>query len=149
LKPDGGKKGSYFRRIDDIKKGLQKIDASKLPSGGRFLFLYYGCEKLGKGIVGIHEKWKAEAAYEMTLELSELKSAVKALNLPTTDAELDNLFLSSKNTSARYWRNKIVHDFGPSNVANVLKNSVALNRQMHDFLDGCTPAILKYLKTNY
>ena|SRR5258705_11641792 len=37
LKPDGSdkNKGSYFRRIEDIKKGLKKIDASNLPPGGR------------------------------------------------------------------------------------------------------------------
>jgi len=52
LKPDCSdkNKGSYFRRIEDIKKGLKDIDASSLPPGGGFLFLYYGCEKLGQGM---------------------------------------------------------------------------------------------------
>jgi hypothetical protein len=62
LKPDVGVKGSYYRRLDDIKKGLKEIDKSKMPSGGKFLFLYYGCEKLGKGIVGISNEWAADDA---------------------------------------------------------------------------------------
>jgi len=37
-----------------------------VPSGGRFLFLYYGCEKLGKGIVGIHKTWAADEATRHT-----------------------------------------------------------------------------------
>ena len=149
--PDGGKnnKGSYFRRIEDIKKGLNKIDASNLPSGGRFLFLYYGCEKLGKGIVGIQKEWEAEVAYARGLDLSELKSAIKAMNIPATDDDLDELFLSNSVTSARYWRNEIVHNFGPSNVSNVMKHSLKLNFRMHDFLENCTPTVLRYLKANY
>jgi len=68
LKPAGGKnyKGTYFRRLEDIKRGLRIIDNSRMPSGGRFLFLYYGCEKLGKGIVGIHKTWAADEATRHT-----------------------------------------------------------------------------------
>jgi hypothetical protein len=39
LKPADGIKGTYFRRLKDIQRGLSEID-SKMPSGGRFLFLY-------------------------------------------------------------------------------------------------------------
>jgi hypothetical protein len=151
LKPDGGKtnKGSYYRRIEDIQKGLKKIDASKLPPGGRFLFLYYGCEKLGKGIVGIAEEWEAKAAYDQSLELEMLKAGATAMKLPVSMAELDTLFLTGSRNSARHWRNEIVHNFGPSNVDNVVQNSTHLNRRMHDFLERNTPAVLKYLKIKY
>lgn len=151
LKPDGGKKnkGSYYRRIEDIEKGLMKIDSSKLPPGGKFLFLYYGCEKLGKGIVGIALEWEAEDAYDQPLGLEKLKSSAKALLLPVTTAELDTLFLTSSGNSARHWRNEIVHNFGPSNVDNIVRNSLHLNKIMHDFLEKNTPAVLKYLDVNY
>src|SRR5712692_10399712 len=151
LKPDGSdeNKGSYFRRIEDIKKGLKEIDASSLPPGGRFLFLYYGCEKLGKGIVGIKEEWEAEAAYDRGLELADLKSATKAMKLPVKDGELDTLFLSSSKASARHWRNEIVHNFGPSNVKNVIAHSTVLNQRMHEFLEKSTPAVLNYMKANH
>ena len=135
LKPADGKnyKGTHFRRLEDIKRGLKIIDKSRMPSGGQFLFLYYGCEKLGKGIVGIHE----------------LKLAVHGMGLAILDAELDALFLSDDKTTARYWRNEIVHNFGPSNVENVVKHSATLNRLMHDFLASRTPPVLAYLKRTY
>ena len=91
LKPAGSKdyKGTYFRRLDDIRKGLLEIDKSKMPAGGRFLFLYYGCEKLGKGIVGIHKTRAADEAYDQHLHLSELGR----MGLAIPDAELDALFV--------------------------------------------------------
>jgi hypothetical protein len=150
LKPDRKIKGTYFRRLDDIECGMKKIDASKLPPGGQFLFLYYGCEKLGKGIVGIAKQWGAEQAYRrQNLELEELKAAAQATNLGVTDAELDVLFLSYSTTSARYWRNEIAHNFGPSNVENVIQHSTTLNSRMHDFLNTYTPRVLNFLRVKY
>src|SRR5439155_17242343 len=94
-------KGSYFRRLNDIELGLKKIDVSKMPSGGKFLFLYYGCEKLAKGIVGIDAQLEAEDAYEETLVLDKLKAAAKSMKLPIPDAKLDSIFLSNSKGSAR------------------------------------------------
>ena len=131
------------------ERGLRIIDNSRMPSGGRFLFLYYGCEKLGKGIVGIHKTWAADEAYEQSLHLSELKLAVHGMGLAIPDAELDALFVSDDKRTARYWRNEIVHNFGPSNVQNVVKHSTTLNRLMHNFLESRTPPVLAFLKRTY
>lgn len=153
LKPDGGKKyqGSYYRRIRDIEAGLIAIGKYDLPEGGQFLFLYYGCEKLAKCIVGIAEEWDAEEAANQSLILDDLKVKVKRLQLPVTDHALDVLFLTNKQKykSARHWRNEIVHNFGPSNVGNVVEHGAKLNRPMRDFLDTCTPPVLQYLKDKY
>jgi hypothetical protein len=62
---------------------------------------------------------------------------------------LDALFSSSHVGSARFWRNKVVHDLGPSNVGGLISNSATLNKKMQKFLDIYTPASLAYLKTNY
>ena len=151
LKPDPDRKGSYHRRLDDIKKGLKAVDKSNMPIGGKFLFLYYGCEKLGKGIVGIAPEWAADDAYgeDRSLHLHELKPAAKKLNLGIPDATLDLLFTRSDKKSPRYWRNEIAHNFGPSNVDNVVKHSATMNKTMHDFLKTYTPPVLAYLKKNY
>jgi len=151
LKPAGGNKykGTYFRRLEDIQRGLRVIDASRMPSGGRFLFLYYGCEKLGKGIVGIHKTWAADDAYDQSLHLSELRLAVCGLRLDISDAELNALFVSNDKTTARYWRNEIVHNFGPWNVKTIIKHSATLNKQMHDFLESHTSSVLDFLKRTY
>ena len=149
FKPKKKFKGSYFRRLNDIELGLKKIDVSKMPSGGKFLFLYYGCEKLGKGIIGIDAQWEAEDAYEEALVLDKLKAAAKSMKLPIPEAELDTVFLSNSKSSARYWRNEIAHNFGPSNVENVVEHSTKLNKAMHDFLETWTPPVLAFLKAHY
>jgi hypothetical protein len=121
----------------------------RLPSGGRFLFLYYGCEKLAKGIVGIAAEWEPEEAYEQKLVLTTLKSAVRTMKLPVSETELDTLFLNSSKKSARHWRDEIVHNFGPTNVENVVMHSTTLNQRMHEFLEASTPVVLNYPKTKY
>ena len=107
LKPDPDRKGSYHRRLDDIKKGLKAVDKSNMPIGGKFLFLYYGCEKLGKGIVGIAPEWAADDAYgeDRSLHLHELKPAAKkstaANRIMVSPRELS--FVSSCPDSMIYW----------------------------------------------
>ena len=80
LKPAGGKqyKGTYYRRLEDIGRALKTVDDAKTMKGGQFLYLYYGCEKLGRGIVGIAGEWDAEDAYDERrgLVLPALKAAV-------------------------------------------------------------------------
>ena len=153
LKPAGTKQyqGTYFRRLEDIEAGLIRIYDSPMPEGGRFLYLYYGCEKLGRGIVGIHKMWDAKDAYDQSqpLHLSKLKTAVASMKLAIADAELDALFVSDDKTTARYWRNTIAHDFGPSNVQHVVNHSAALNGKMRKFLINQTPPVLDFLKKTY
>jgi hypothetical protein len=71
------------------------------------------------------------------------------MNLGVTDAELDVLFLRKSKASARYWRDEIAHNFGPSNIENVIQHSRTLNARMHKFLNICTPQVLNFLKANY
>jgi hypothetical protein len=153
LKPNGGVgyKGTYYRRLEDIGEALKTVDDAKRMKGGQFLYLYYGCEKLGRGIVGIANEWDAEDAYHGNrgLALADLKAAAGSMNIPATMADLDTIFDASSNTSARHLRNEIVHNFGPWNVENAIKESAVLNRVMHDFLTGSTPAVLAYLKAKY
>jgi hypothetical protein len=142
-------KGTYFRRLEDIETGLREVDKSKLSPGGRFLFLYYGCEKLAKGIIGIHGQWPADDAYDRQLDLVELKIAANAMKLRIPESLLTTLFKSSDSTAARYWRNRVVHDFGPTNVRNVVTHSTILNKKIHDFLKTYTPVVLAYLTKHY
>lgn len=153
LKPDGSKnnKGSYYRRLEDIERGLKEIDKSKMPTGGRFLFLYYGCEKLGKGIVGIAREWEADDAYDpdRNLHLNEVQDAAQKMKLAIPDIVLKGLFVGKDKASVRYWRNEIAHNFGPWNVENVVKHSATMNEKMHDFLKEYTPPVLTYLKKHH
>ena len=66
--------------------------------------------------------------------------------MPAT--ELDALF-ANNNISARYWRNQIAHNFGPSNVKSVVQHSGVLNGKIHEFLKTYTSQVLRYLSTTY
>jgi hypothetical protein len=115
-------KGSYYRRIKDIPRALARKELAfdTLSPVARFLCLFFGCEKLALGIVGLDEKFAAEDAYGKGrfVVLEEVKRSAAALGMSITGDELDSLFGPSK-MSARELRHKIVHDFGPSNIQNV------------------------------
>jgi hypothetical protein len=81
--------------------------------------------------------------------LVELKIAANAMKLRIPESLLTTLFKSSDSTAARYWRNRVVHDFGPTNVRNVVTHSTILNKKMHDFLKTYTPVVLAYLTKHY
>src|SRR5438067_8259421 len=46
-------KGTYFRRITDIQLALDSFGVDRLSAPAKFVVYYWGCEKLGKAIVGI------------------------------------------------------------------------------------------------
>ena len=150
LKPDPDLKGSYYRRIEDVERALNKMDANRLPIAARFLVCYYGCEKLAQGIVGVHERCPPAEVYGRGkyLRLSKVKSAVNALSLTISTDDLDRLFKMDDPTSARNLRDSLSHNFGPTNVDRVLKHAVGLLPNMDKFL-SCAPEVLAYQKAHF
>ncbi len=156
LKPDPRRKGSYYRRIEDIARALENLQSDKLSETMLFLLLYFGCEKIARGLVGIHVRFPATEAYRpgRPIQLKDIKASAAALGLPVLEQDLDWLFASDKQqhilhptadltNSARYLRNHLTHDFGPTNVAQIAKQAPFLNPKMKLFL-GCVPAVLAY-----
>ena len=162
LKPDPKRKGSYYRRIEDIYRALKVLDADKLPTVAQFVTYFFGCEKLAHGIVGIHSRSPANTAYRhgTHLKLCKIKSAARALNLSIADNYLDYLFADyteqgvlrgydpQHTKSARVLRNTLVHDFGPSNANKVSLHAKFLVPKMTVFLDG-SKEVLAYLKQHF
>ncbi len=64
FKPDSSLKGSYYRRIEDIQRALEKLHINSLSIEMQFLTYYFGCEKLARGVTGIHKKQPAIKAYD-------------------------------------------------------------------------------------
>jgi len=157
FKPDPGRKGSYYRRIEDIQRALDELQAAQLPDAPKFLTYFFGCEKLAQGIVGIHLGRAATAQYRpsVRLGLAEIKAAAAALKLAVNPPDLDDLFadhqmrsLLGGNPSARVLRNTLSHDFGPSNVKLVKAHTPTLLPKMLSFL-GCTKTVLAHLQAHY
>lgn len=158
LKPDPTRKGSYYRRIQDIQRGLDALEVEKLPDTLKFFAYYFGCEKLAYGIVGIHKRLSACTAYRTKknpLRLDEIKQAVTALGLQFNLSDLEWIFadyfeqvnLQSSSAmcknSARYLRNKVGHQLGPTHVELVKLHAPFHLPIMRTFLH-CDSQVLAY-----
>jgi hypothetical protein len=162
LKPDPLRKGSYYRRIEDVARGLLSLQSDGLPAPVRFFVDYFGCEKIARGLIGIHGLLPATKAYHhrKSFKLVEVQAAAAALGLPVSVDDLQWLFAdfdeqhllkaSTPNVSksARCLRNKLTHDFGPSHVALVVAHAPFLNPKLQAFL-ACVPAILAYQRGHF
>ena len=161
LKPDPRRKGSYYRRIEDIARALESLQSDKLSETILFLVLYFGCEKIARGLVGIHARLPATEAYGRgrRIQLKDIKASAAGLGLSVLEEDLDWLFASEKQqhmlrptseltNSARHFRNNLTHDFGPTNVARIAKHAPFLNPKMKSFL-ACVPEILAYQRLHF
>lgn len=162
LKPDPERKGSYYRRIEDIDRALNKMDVERLPPIIQFLAYYFACEKLAHGIVGIQARRAATEAYKPSRRLCshDIKSAAAALGLSISNKDLDYLFASSKEqgvlrsmrnsckSSARVLRNNLGHDFGPTNVGHIANHAGFFIPKMTRFL-ACASEVLAYQKKKF
>ena len=135
-------KGTYRRRLADIAKALTKFEIEKLPanSAAQFVAHYFGCEKLAKGIVGIVRQISAGTAYNEDIDPAKIEEAADKLKLTISKKELALLFAtqarSNKTPSvARAIRDRIFHDFGPTNVDHAVKHAPILIPIMKKFLD--------------
>lgn len=158
LKPDPGRKGSYYRRIEDIQRALKVLGVPSLPPGPQFLAYYFGCEKLAHGIIGIHATRPAsdEFGHKTRLRLADIKIAAQAMGLPIGVNDLNWLFadhgeqhlLQTQGSSARVLRNSLTHDFGPTNAQHLISAASTHLSRMLTFL-GCTRHVLTFLHTNF
>jgi hypothetical protein len=161
LKPDPLRKGSYYRRIEDIRRALKSLGSDKLSETMLFLVLYFGCEKIAHGVVGIHARLPATKAYGpgRRIVLKHVKASAAGLGLSVLEEDLDWLFASDGQqhllrptaeftNSARHLRNNLTHDFGPTNVARITKHAPFLNPKMKSLV-GRIPEILAYQRLHF
>ncbi len=160
LKPDPNRKGSYYRRIEDIRRALKILNPDELPEIFQFATYYFACDKLAHGIVGIDERLDDESAYKKQPSLKRIKAAAQNLKLPISTDDLTYLFAAEyqqhlvpqsdprHSVSARFLRNKLAHDFGPTNVKRVQAQADFFIPRMVAFLN-CADDTLTYLKANF
>lgn len=162
LKPDADRKGSYYRRLEDIERVLQSPSISGLSAEIRFFPLYFGCEKVARALLGIHAVRPAAAAFKpgASIKLTAVKAVAAGLGLPVAPADLDWLFADHNEqtlltprtievrSSARVLRNDLTHDFGPTHFALVGQHAPFLNPKMETLLH-CIPGILAHLRANF
>lgn len=163
FKPNRDQIGSYYRRIDDIALGLEKMEVTQQPNAAvQFTMLYFGCEKLAKAMVGIHLTHPAPDAFHRhnRFELSKLTAACDALAPSFPKDDLFYLFADkgelpklaaidpSVGWSARELRNKLNHQLGPGNVRRILKRAPIMLPKLTAFLQ-CHQQVLAHLTANY
>src|SRR6476469_1887030 len=154
FEPDPDLKGSYYRRLEDIPRALAKFEVTALPanSPAQFVAYYFGAEKLAKAIVGINGDQPAKDAFHhrVGVKLLETKSAAHDMKLNVLEAELDALFEPQwhlkQPSSAITIRNRLSHDFGPTQVSHIRQHAPRLVPIMVKFI-GDIELVLKHLRT--
>jgi hypothetical protein len=144
--------GSYYRKIEDIGRGLSELDAEHLPEPARFIALYFGCEKLAKMTAGIFLGRNANDATEGKLKIDELRAAIVGLRINFAPFDIDELFLSGRKDvtveSGRALRDRLNHEFGPTNVKRIRDRATKLTPLARSFL-GLSKHILEHLRLTY
>jgi len=108
-------------------------------------------EKMAKAIVGIHKARSAQKAFSrfVSVKLPETKSAARNMRLKITEADLDALFEHQTHvpqpSSAITIRNRLSHDFGPTQVSHIRQHATRLIPIMVKFIGDIEP-VLKHLR---
>jgi hypothetical protein len=122
LNPDPDRKGSYYRRIEDIRRAFDTLGVAKLAPAPRFIAYFFGCEKLAHGVVGIVSSRPADNQYHHRnrLQLNDIKTAAGTMKLSIAPSDLEWIFAEPRehhllagglaSASARVLRNKLIHD---------------------------------------
>ena len=104
FEPDPQMKGSYYRRLEDITRALDKFEVTALPvnSAAQFVVYYFGAEKLAKAIVGINDDKPAETAFSrhVSVDPPKTKDAARNMKLKISEDELDALFKPQRQPQA-------------------------------------------------
>ena len=156
FEPDPQMKGTYYRRLQDIPRALARFEVMALPpnSAAQFVPYFFGAEKMAKAIVGINGDQPAEDAFRpsVRVKLPDTKSAAHAMKLKVSMAELDALFEHQgqlkRPSSAITIRNRLFHDFGPTQVRHVREHAPQLIPIMVKFI-GDVDRVLKHLRKRW
>jgi hypothetical protein len=153
FEPNPELKGSYYRRLEDIPRALDKFEVTALPanSPAQFLAYYFGAEKLAKAIVGISKARSAKNAFNASVNRRATKSAARLMKLKISQADLDALFLHQSRlpqpSTAITIRNRLSHDFGPTQVSHIRQHAPRLIPIMVRFIHDDIDPVLKHLRT--
>ncbi|MGY4252936.1 hypothetical protein ACVI1L_000004 [Bradyrhizobium sp. USDA 4516] len=154
FEPDPALKGSYYRRLEDIPRALAKFEVTALPanSPAQFIAYYFGVEKLAKAVVGIFGSVPADEAFDfVAVNPGKMKLAARSMGLQISDADIDTLFVRDDDTqqpdTAREIRNRLGHDFGPTQVDHIRHHAPRLIPIMVRFIHDDIDPVLKHLRT--
>ncbi|WP_029585112.1 hypothetical protein [Bradyrhizobium sp. URHD0069] len=151
-----GIEGVLLSKVGGHTARLDKFEVTALPanSAAQFVAYYFGAEKLAKAIVGINGDQRAVDAFHhrVGVKLAETKSAAHDMKLSILEAELDALFEPQwhlkQPSSAITIRNRLSHDFGPTQVCHIRQHSPRLVPIMVKFI-GDVDRVLKHLRERW
>lgn len=160
LKPDGARKGSYYRRIEDMLAALEYLRVDDLSDEMKFLTYFFACEKLEKAVIGISRRISANGVFRSVHDLAAIKKGVSDLSLTISDDDLAWLFGNDSDVlalvvhapqgcrPAKQLRNALAHELGPSNAQNITKYAPFHIPKMKFFLSSAE-AVLAYQRANF
>ena len=140
-------KGSYRRALDDIGRALLILKADRLEPVASFLFYYLACEKLAKIMKGVCKRKKKTEMFKrnsQTPNIDEIEAYSKQLGCKISIHDIGDIFSGSNLNSARYLRNQIVHEIGPSHAKQIVNEAWRLVPKMQRFIE-CRHAVVQYI----
>ena len=140
-------KGSYRRAADDIERALSILNADKLEPVASFLFYYLACEKLAKILKGVctrQNKTQIFSRASHTPSANEIEKYLKHLGCKTPKSDIDDIFVSGHENSARSLRNKIIHEIGPTHAKQIVNEASRLVPMMKNFIES-RHVVVQYL----
>ena len=135
---DGRTKGSYVRATDDIGRALDTLKVEELPAVASFLFYYLSCEKLAKIMKGVCKGKKKSEIFNprsRTPDTNSINNYSKQLGCKMIKNNIDCIFASNRQKSARWLRNQIAHEIGPSHAKQIVNEAPRLVPKMKKFLE--------------
>ncbi len=147
---DGRVKGSYLRALEDIDRALNHLQIEAMPDHAAFLYSYLACEKLARIMHGVCNRKKKSDVFRKgasTPTATAIYTYSQQLDCYVSRTEIDQIFNSNNNQSARRLRDQFVHEIGPTHAKDIVNRSRTLVPNMKKFLD-CRAALIKRLTSN-
>lgn len=114
---------AYLKSGNEIISGLERLNIQSMTTEKCFIYYYFACEWMAKIFYGISDN-KTVTELEgnrRPFDVRWIRKARKHLNLSITTEELNDLFYTKNEISARNIRNDIVHHFSRKTLQEIAK----------------------------
>ena len=121
---DPRSKNAYLKNGNEIILGLERLNIQSMTAEQSFMFYYSACEWLAKIFYGVSENRNITELKNRNFKfrVEQIRKAQQNLNLSITTEELDELFYTENDKSARRIRNDIAHVFGRKSLQKMTEH---------------------------
>ena len=117
-------RSAYLKNGNEIILGLERLNIQSMTTEQSFMFYYFACEWLAKILYGISANKNISELKnpKFKFNVEQIRKAKQKLNLSITTEELDALFYTKNDNSARKIRNNVAHEFGQKSLQKIAEH---------------------------